>query len=126
MRAKYVTRSIEATKVEVQIVTKSVSEISTIFTTVSGKFTDKNDKNLAKAVCKNVNSEDVMVVQIIGVEDASQLYGMLEADFIANAKVLDPTTRKVIENNPTPEAQADSEDEPEVQAEAKSSRKRGK
>ena len=59
--------------------------------------TYKDEKKLLKKVEEVVNTDDVKAVHIVDKEEIETLYGMTEQDFITNATVLDPTTRKEIE-----------------------------
>ena len=126
-RAKMVTRTITATKVEAQIVTISASEITTINVTVSGEFDDT--EKLLKAVKKQTETADIKVLQILTSEKVEKLYGMLETDFLAHAKELDPETRKALAQDETaqetPEADAQEEPKEEQPTEAKKTAKRG-
>ena len=127
-RIKMVTRTIEATKAEVKVVSISNDEITTITTNVSGNFTDTTDPNLLKLVKKQTETEDLKVLKVIALTDASELYGMTEAEFMAKAKVLDKETRKVLETETSTESESEpeTEAEPEPKAEAKkSSKKKG-
>ena len=126
-RAKMVTRSITATKVEAQIVTISASEITTINVTVSGEFDDAD--KLLKAVKKQTETNDIKVLQVLTSEKIEKLYGMLESDFLAQAKELDPETRKALAQDETeqetPEADAQAEQKDEQPTETKKTAKRG-
>ena len=126
-RAKMVTRTITATEVEAQIVTISASEITTIKVTVSGEYDDT--EKLLKAVKKATETADIKVLQIITSEKIEKLYGMLETDFLAQAKELDPETRKALAQDETaqetPEADAQEEPKDEQPTEAKKTAKRG-
>lgn len=103
-RKRMVTRTVTGTEAEIQIVTISASEITTIKHTVGGEFTD-NDK-LLKAIKKEVETEDIKVLQILTTTKIDKCYGMLESEFIKLAKELDPETRKALE---TEETEADTE-----------------
>ena len=126
-RAKMVTRTITATEVEAQIVTISASEITTIKVTVSGEYDDT--EKLLKAVKKATETADIKVLQILTSEKIEKLYGMLETDFLAQAKELDPETRKALAQDETaqetPEADAQEETKEEQPTEAKKTAKRG-
>lgn len=126
-RAKMVTRTITATKVEAQIVTISASEITTINVTVSGEFDDAD--KLLKAVKKQTETNDIKVLQVLTSEKIEKLYGMLESDFLAQAKELDPETRKALAQDETaqetPEADAQEEPKEEQPTETKKTAKRG-
>ena len=120
-RIKMVTRTIEATKAEVKVVTISTDEITTINSTVSGIFTDPTDATLLKLVKKQNETEDLKVLKVIAVSDASELYGMTEEDFIKSAKVLDKETRKVLEA----EAETSTAEAPTEEAPKASRKKKG-
>lgn len=62
-------------------------------------------KKLLNAVRAQLETEDLKVAKVVDVEEVETLYGMTEEDFIANAVILDPTTRKPIDND-----NAESED----------------
>ena len=126
-RAKMVTRTITATEVEAQIVTISASEITTIKVTVSGEYDDT--EKLLKAVKKQTETADIKVLQVLTSEKIEKLYGMLETDFLAQAKELDPETRKALAQDETaqetPEADAQAEQNEEQPTETKKTAKRG-
>ena len=66
------------------------------------------------------------VLKVIALTDASELYGMTEAEFMAKAKVLDKETRKVLESETSTESEPETKEEAEPKAEAKkSSKKKG-
>ena len=60
-------------------------------------YTD--DTKLLKKVKELVDTEDVKAVHIAKKEEIETMYGMTEQDFINSAKVLDPQTRKAIEQS---------------------------
>lgn len=125
-RIKMVTRTIEATKAEVKVVSISNDEITTITTNVSGIYTDIADPALLKLVKKQTETEDLKVLKVITLTDASELYGMTETEFMAKAKILDKETRKVLEAETSAESEPETEAEPEPKAETKkSSKKKG-
>ena len=127
-RIKMVTRTIEATKAEVKVVSISTDEITTITTNVSGVYTNTSDPTLLKLIKKQTETEDLKVLKVIALTDASELYGMTEAEFMAKAKVLDKETRKVLETesetSTEPEAETEAVAEPKTEAK-KSSKKKG-
>ena len=90
-----VTRTVVGTEAEVQIVSISATEISTIKVLVGGEF-DDNEK-LLKAIKKQTETEDIKVLKIIATSKLEKCYGMTEAEFIKLAKELDPSTRKALE-----------------------------
>ena len=107
-RQRMVTRTVTGTKAEVQIVSISASEITTISATVGGEYAD-NDK-LMKAIKKSIETNDIKVLQIMSSEKIDKCYGMLESDFIKLAKELDPETRKALEQEETPDTTDSTEE----------------
>ena len=122
-RARMVTRTITATKCEVQIVTISASEITTINQTVSGEYEDAD--KLLKAVKKSVETEDIKVLKVLTSEKEEKLYGMKEEDFLKVAKELDAKTRKMLEDESEQEDTAPTQEQ-EQPTETKKNGKRGK
>ena len=107
-RPRMVTRTVVGTECEVQIVTISASEITTIKVSVGGTF-DDTDK-LMKAIKKQTETDDLKVLKIVSSNPIEKCFGMLESEFMQYAKELDPNTRKAIEtgeadNAPTGEAE---------------------
>ena len=121
-RKRMVTRTVTGTEAEIQIVTISASEITTIKHTVGGEFTN-NDK-LLRAIKKEVETDDIKVLQIINTAKIDKCYGMLESEFIKLAKELDPETRKALETEET-ETEATEETTEEAPTEEAPKRKRG-
>ena len=117
-RQRMVTRTVTGTKAEVQIVSISASEITTISVTVGGEYAD-NDK-LMKAIKKQTETADIKVLQIMSSEKIDKCYGMLESDFIKLAKELDPETRKALEQEEaTPDTTDSTEEAVQEEAPAK-------
>ena len=61
--------------------------------------TYKDEATLLKVVKKVYEDDVTKIVYIKDVETVETLYGMLETDFIQSAKILDPETRKIVEEN---------------------------
>nr|UVY52964.1 MAG: hypothetical protein [Bacteriophage sp.] len=99
MRKPMVTRTIISTQVIALCVNPQTAETFEQEFTLTGKIADK-DKAL-KRVSKQYNTDDCTIVTIRELKEVNELYGMDEADFIKGAKILDPTTRKVIEAEQT-------------------------
>lgn len=59
--------------------------------------TYKDEKKLLKKVEEVVNTDEVKAVHIVDKSEVETLYGMTEQNFIDNATILDPTTRKALE-----------------------------
>nr|UVY59195.1 MAG: Histone-like Protein p6 [Bacteriophage sp.] len=99
MRKPMVTRTIISTQVIAICVNPQTAETFEQEFTLTDKIADK-DKAL-KRVSKQYNTDDCTIVAIRELKEVNELYGMDEADFIKGAKILDPTTRKVIEAEQT-------------------------
>lgn len=102
MRKPMVTRTIISTLVTALCVNPQTAETFEQEFTLTGK-NDDEDKVL-KRVSKLYNTDDCTIVAIRNLKEVNELYGMDEADFIKDAKILDPNTRKEIETK-----QADAE-----------------
>lgn len=107
-RKPMVTRTIVTTKATALCLDTVKCEPMTL--TVVLPRTYKNAEKLLKAVKERVEAEneDVSVAKVTSVEEVETLYGMSEQTFIDNAVVLDPTTRKALEEAEDGE---DTEDE---------------
>ena len=94
-RKPMVTRTIVTTKVNVLCLDIQSAEPFNKVVTLPRTY--KDEKKLLKKVEEVVNTDDVKAVHIVDKKEVETLYGMTEQDFITNATVLDPTTRKEIE-----------------------------
>ena len=94
-RKPMVTRTIVTTKVNVLCLDINKAEPFNKVVTLSRTY--KDEKKLLKKVEEVVNTDDVKAVHVVDKEEVETLYGMTEQDFITNATILDPTTRKEIE-----------------------------
>lgn len=101
-RKPMVTRTIITTKVTAMCVDITNGETSTATFVLPRIYTD--EKKLLKVAKETFETETTKVVHIVDKEEIETLYGMTEQEFIANSKVLDPETRKAIE-----EADAETE-----------------
>lgn len=63
--------------------------------TIAGTFEDA--KKALKAAQKVIDTEEYKAVKIVDSEEVETLYGMDVNKFIAEAVVLDPETRKMVE-----------------------------
>ena len=61
--------------------------------------TYKDEKSMMKIVEKLINTDDVKAVHIVDSEVHEALYGMTEADFIANAVILPARSNKDASDN---------------------------
>nr|DAT83929.1 MAG TPA: hypothetical protein [Caudoviricetes sp.] len=94
-RKPMVTRTIITTKVIVLCL--DVNSAEPFNETVTLPRTYKDDKKLLKSVEEVINTDTVKAVHIVDKKEIETLYGMTEQDFINNAKILDPATRKEAE-----------------------------
>lgn len=94
-RKPMVTRTIITTKVIVLCL--DVNSAEPFNETVTLPRTYKDDKKLLKSVEEVINTETVKAVHVVDKKEIETLYGMTEQDFINNAKILDPATRKEAE-----------------------------
>lgn len=94
-RKPMVTRTIITTKVNVLCL--NVQDAEPFNQIVTLPRTYKDDKKLLKKVEEVVNTDNVKAVHIVDKEEVETLYGMTEQDFITNATILDPVTRRELE-----------------------------
>lgn len=94
-RKPMVTRTIVTTKVNVLCL--DINSAEPFNKVVALPRTYKDEKKLLKKVEEVVNTDEVKAVHVVGKEEVETLYGMTEQDFITNATILDPTTRKELE-----------------------------
>lgn len=87
-RKRMVTRTILTTKASVLCLDVVAGEPFNKEVTLAGTF--KDDKHMLKEAEKIINSDTVKAVHIAYSEVVETLYGMAEADFIAQAEVLPP------------------------------------
>ena len=98
-RKPMVTRTITTTKVNVLCLDVESAEPFNKVVTLPRTY--KDSKKLLKAIEELVNNDSVKAVHVVDKEEIETLYGMTEQDFITNARVLDPVTRKEIETEET-------------------------
>ena len=94
-RKPMVTRTIVTTKVNVLCLDINSAEPFNKVVTLPRTY--KDEKKLLKKVEEVVNTDEVKAVHIVLKEEVETLYGMTEQDFITNATILDPYTRKELE-----------------------------
>lgn len=97
MANKYnVTRTIVTTNVTAMVINPENMETATKVFTYDG--IDKEDKTkILKYLRKRNETETCSLVSIVKIETIEQLYGMTEEDFIKYSKVLNPVTRKPVD-----------------------------
>lgn len=94
-RKPMVTRTITTTKCNVMCLDITAGEPFNKEVTLPRTY--KDDKKLLKIVGELINTETIKAVHIVKKEEIETLYGMSEQDFINNATILDPETRKILE-----------------------------
>lgn len=87
-----VTRTIPTTAVK--FVCVNVEDRSVFEQTITLPRTYKDENKLMKQLEDVLKNEPIKPINIIKTEVHETLYGMSEQDFIKNATVLDPKTRK--------------------------------
>lgn len=96
-RTPMVTRTIVTTKVNVLCMDIVACEPCNKDITLPRTYTD--DKKLLQKVQEALDTDTLKAVAVVAKEEVETLYGMTEQDFIINAKVLDPETRKMLEES---------------------------
>ena len=95
-RKPMVTRTIITTKVNVLCL--DVTKAEPFNKVVILPRTYKDEKALMKKVQEVVDTDEVKAVHVVDKEEVETLYGMDEQTFIEQAKILDPETRKAVED----------------------------
>lgn len=91
-RKPMVTRTITTTKANVLCMDIQTAEPFNKVVTLPRTY--KDDKSLMKKVQEVVETDTVKAVHIVDKEEVETLYGMTEQEFIQNAVILDPETRR--------------------------------
>lgn len=91
--ATMVTRTIIGTSITAKVVDKDTNEISTYTSVVSKNI--EEEKDATKALAKVIPS-NLVIIKVEDFAKVEKMYGMSQADFLANAVELDPVTRKPI------------------------------
>ena len=94
-RKPMVTRTIITTKVNVLCL--DVTKAEPFNKVVILPRTYKEEKALMKKVQEVVDTDEVKAVHVVDKEEVETLYGMDEQTFIEQAKILDPETRKALD-----------------------------
>lgn len=102
-RKPMVTRTIVTTKVNVLCM--NVVSCEPFNQVVSLPRTYKDAKKLMQAIEEAVNTDEVKAVHVVDKTEVETLYGMTEADFIKYSVVLDPETRKALEDSEVTDAE---------------------
>lgn len=87
-----ITRTIQTT--EVNVLCMDIKQGEPFNTTVTLPRTYKDNAAMLKAAAAIIDNEDTKAVHIVASEVKETLYGMKEADFIANADILPARTAK--------------------------------
>lgn len=99
MREPMVTRTIITTQCNVLCLNLETAEPFNKEVTLPRTYSD--EKKLFKMVQQIIDSDTEKAVHIVDTMTIETLYGMTEADFIANADVLPPRGTKVTETDET-------------------------
>lgn len=94
-RERMVTRTVVVTRCEALCVDVRTIETTVSIYDLSGNYSTVDDA--LKALKKTYETDTFKVVAIQKMTENEVLYGMSELDFIKQAKVLNPETRKVVE-----------------------------
>lgn len=95
-KTRMVTRTINVTVVEAMCVDTQSAEVTIKSLELTGEtFTDEK---ALKALKKEYETDTFKVVAIQKMEVHEEMYGLKEIDFLKVAQKLDPTTRKLLEN----------------------------
>lgn len=90
-----VTRTMKTTKVNVLCMDLINAEPVNRDLTIPRVY--KDEKKLFKVVQSILDNDEIKAVKIVKSEEVEILYGMTEQEFMENAQILDPETRKIIE-----------------------------
>ena len=96
-RQPMVTRTIQTTHATVLCL--NIAEAEPFNQTVILPRTYKDEKTMMKLVEKLINTDNIKAVHIVDSEVHEALYGMTEADFIANAVILPARSNKDASDN---------------------------
>lgn len=87
MRKKLITRTIQFTNLTLLMADTESAEMYNSYTTIPGTY--KDEKAMLNAVRPIVEDDTHKLVSLVGWTVGSQLYGMLEADFMGQAKPIE-------------------------------------
>lgn len=93
--AKLITRTFEGTRGTALVFNKAGSYTEEVDYYISGKYAEYD--KLEKAVAKLLTNSDQKFITVLSADDASELRGMTEEEFVKYSKLLDKETRKVVE-----------------------------
>ena len=91
-----VTRSISSTNVKFKAANPEKETFEEFERTIPGSYDD--EAKVYKALSYELKDTNIKYPKIISFESSTELYGMTEKDFLAQAVKLNPETRKPIEN----------------------------
>lgn len=95
-RTRMVTRTIKVTVVQAMCIDTQSAEVTVKSLELTGEtFTDEK---ALKALKKEYETDTFKVVAIQKMEVHEEMYGLKEIDFLKIAQKLDPTNRKLLEN----------------------------
>lgn len=94
-RVRMVTRTIVATEVEVMAMNVTTASVTIDTYTLTGE--DYTEETALKVLQKMLDTDTYKVVVVQKLTKREELYGMTELEFLEVAKKLDPTTRKMLD-----------------------------
>lgn len=104
-KERMVTRTVNATEVDVFCIHKDTKETFISTVVLGGKY--KDDDALFKAARKQIDTPEVKAISIEDKRTVTHLYAMPEADFIRTAKIADKEAKV---ESADKEAKVESED----------------
>lgn len=90
MRKKLITRTIQFTNLTLLMANVETAEMYNEYKTIPGTY--KDEKAMLKAARPLVEDDTHKLVSLVGWTLGTQLYGMPESDFMAQAKPIEKTT----------------------------------
>lgn len=100
-RKQIVSRTVVGVEVSAMVANTITAELTTETYVLSGQYKNKDtnefdEKKILKSLKKSYETDAVKIVAVVATVECNKLYGMWEEDFIANAMLLDPVTRKPV------------------------------
>lgn len=120
-RVRMVTRGINVSNYEVMCLDTDTAQVSINTYALSGET--MTDEKALKVLKKTYETSTLKLVSIQSHTVIEEMYGMLELDFLKYAKKLDPTTRKILEEQ---DAETDTELEPQEEPTTSTNKKNKK
>lgn len=90
-KEKLVTRAVTMTDVTCMVVNKNTNEVTKQDFRLNGKF--KTKENIKKAVDAELETADLICINVLSFSEQKILYGRTESDFLAGAKEMETRTK---------------------------------